>query len=324
MKRYGEIEIHNPMELQTVDRKNSILIVAIDRSTVSPVLQYFMNCGWILGNNLFLGQDFMEWYLEPYLFFHENKIYVKNLTICVSKKCTLKCKECSQRMSYQKELGMNTLKELTAHIDLLFSKIDFIDFLAVTGGEPFLFKELDRLLDYMVNRYGRQIGAIRVVSNGTIMPDENFLKCAQEHGILLELTDYGFNMDKIKQAEELCKVKGVCFVENRHEHWFKMWVKNRKSSKAADYIFDQCICHSRCDGYVDGKLVKCLCAYFAGYTYKELDTDEDYLALSGSTAKETVFEYLRGYTVKGHLSACEMCDGLYGINTEYTVLGGQA
>ncbi len=50
---------------------------------------------------------------------------------------------------------------------------------------------------------------------------------------------------------------------------------------------------------------------------------KDYLDLSFDIFKEIIFEYLSGYTEKGHLSACEMCNGLYGINTKYVVPGEQ-
>lgn len=321
LKNYRGIEINDPAEIQTVNKEDSILIIALERSTAVPLIHYFMGQGWRWGQNLFLMEDFLEWHLKPYLFFHENKIYMENLTICVSKNCTLKCRECSQRMPHQKIKEMYNLDVLTADIDRLFTKIDFINSLAITGGEPLLFRDLDRYLEYMMRHYGNQIGSVRVVSNGTLIPNDKLLDTAHRYHILFEITKYSNDMVKTDQLRKICCKKDVPFVENIHEHWFKMW-REQKRESGNNNLFEQCICHSHCDGYIDGRLTKCLCAYMAGMSFGELDT-ADYLEFRKDIPKEIVFEYLWGYTEKGHLSACEMCNGLYGINTDYVTPGEQ-
>lgn len=325
--RYKEMEgafsklggVKNPSEIGKLVKENTIMIVAMNEENAYPIVQRLISEGWIMGSNLFTYWDFMTYYFRFYSFYHDKCFYIEHFTINVSKHCTLNCRECSQRIPYQQNLLDGTLDEIIKSVDQLFQKVDFIAKLAITGGEPFLCKWLGALIDYLQNNYSAKIGAVRVVTNGTIIPDKDILDRIKLHKVTIECTKYDIPQSKLSNIKLLCEEKEIFFVENEHMYWFKMWTEQRHTKKEADWIFDNCICSSHCEGLIDGHITKCLCAYLASLSERKYGFQDVSVLLDDNLSREVLFEYIMGYTELGHLEPCEFCNGLYGINTEYVI-----
>lgn len=73
------------------------------------------------------------------------------------------------------------------------------------GGEAFIYKDLDILLDYLSDK--RNIGMVQIATNGMHIPKDWFWNLTKEMNITVRISKY--KPDKVKKFEELCQAKGV-------------------------------------------------------------------------------------------------------------------
>ncbi|HPF83551.1 MAG TPA: radical SAM protein [Bacilli bacterium] len=91
----------------------------------------------------------------------DNKIKVKILNIIVTKDCNLTCAHCMRGKCTREYIDIKTL-------DNLLSQIEEIDFLNITGGEPFLApKQISYIVNYIKNN-NIKIDAFSIITNGTV------------------------------------------------------------------------------------------------------------------------------------------------------------
>ena len=316
------VPVNLPEKINTLDKNKSILILSMSDDKAESLVRVLTIYGWELGKNLF---TFSLWnrLFNFYAFYHDGKLILKEFAINISKHCTLHCQECSQRMPYQCGLEESSIDQLKEDADLLFAKVDSIRNLAITGGEPLLFGELEEYLRYLGQNYGSKIRYIRVVTNGTILPKLSLLGVMRTHGITMEVTKYNVPQSKWEEISCLCEAHGVKMLVNEHEYWFKMWEEQKERDR--EWHFHNCIANSNCTALIDGKISRCLCGYFASLSIGDIEVAErDVLSLRDKTvSKEILFEYLEGYCSLGYLKACEMCNGLYGVNENKIEVGCQ-
>lgn len=91
-------------------------------------------------------------------------------------RCNLNCKLCAEHAPYAERPYHPTLQFLKEQVDQLFSLVEYIGKFDITGGEPFLRKDLADILYYLYFNYHHKIGMVRVTTNGTLLPPEGFLQ----------------------------------------------------------------------------------------------------------------------------------------------------
>lgn len=316
--------VESPTIIASLNKNKHILVVCMNEVNSIYSMNMLIRQGWKLGTNLFSYRDFIEHFFTLYMFFHDKLLYAQNVTISISKKCTLKCIDCSQKMPYQKGLKDEKLLDIIATVDSFFNLVDFVENIAVTGGEPLLRSDICEILEEIC-KHKEAFGNMRIVTNGTIIPSEYLLDYIKSENITLEVTDYSVGLSRINEIERLCINKKIPFIRNKHPYWFRMW--GRKNENPV-WQYDMCISASHCDGLIDGRYTRCLCAYYWSLATNHDDND-DYFQLHNQSEslmnqKEKLFDYMNGLTTKkGYLTACEYCGGLYGVNDEYVDVAKQ-
>ena len=93
------------------------------------------------------------------------KLDVKNLYLEITRDCTLECIHCYRGEKEDKYLSLDV-------IDKVFSGVEKIHKLLITGGEPFLALEQLKRIAYNIQKYDIKIDRITIVTNGTVLSKE--------------------------------------------------------------------------------------------------------------------------------------------------------
>lgn len=107
--------------------------------------------------------------IEDYLTGDE-ELVVGSIDVCMTTRCDLKCKGCGSLMpmySHPKDVEI----DLILHsLDRFFSVVDRVFRVNVIGGEPFLYPNMDKVIDYLNKR--DEVVKVVVPTNGTVVPEK--------------------------------------------------------------------------------------------------------------------------------------------------------
>lgn len=146
----------------------------------------------------------------------------------VTFRCNLNCKLCAEHSPYNKKPYHPSLKELKTQMDELFRIVTHIGKFDITGGEPFLRKDLPEVISYLHDNYYSQIDMVRVTTNGTLLPPNGFLKIAS------------------KWSDRIYVIVDNYPVSNKSEKVYKQLQAAGVPGERRDYSEDL-----HCDGWVD-------------------------------------------------------------------------
>lgn len=123
---------------------------------------------------------------------------IKRTTLCVTTFCNLKCKHCLAFIPYYKDPSHLSFEEAKIILKRYFEVVDSVEHFNITGGEPLLNQELERILEE-VYYYSEQIrGTVDFVTNGTMEIPETVLEifAKKRDKTKVVLSDYGKNLSK--------------------------------------------------------------------------------------------------------------------------------
>lgn len=101
--------------------------------------------------------------------FKLGKVDIPYFELVLTTKCTLRCESCNNLMQYfhPKNQYTCTIEGITQALDKLFTAIDSIQSIRIIGGEPLLFKDLDKIITYLGKQ--EKILCFNIVTNGTLL-----------------------------------------------------------------------------------------------------------------------------------------------------------
>ena len=121
---------------------------------------------------------------------NQGNLNIKSLDLVVTERCTLKCQDCSNLMQYYKS-------PVNADIDLMInSMIKLFDVgatigeLRIIGGEPFVNRDIDKLLRFL-NDSQENHGKTIVYTNGTIIPSKSTTELLKNLNAFIDISNYG-------------------------------------------------------------------------------------------------------------------------------------
>lgn len=239
-------------------------------------------------------------------------LHMPVLTPEITTKCSLQCRDCIARIPYRKEHKDVDSTVIWADIDRVLELVDSVKRLDVCGGEPFLYKNLISFLD-KAKRY-KQIFSIFLITNGTIVPENDVFNVIENSNITVKISDYGELSHKKEKLWEECKKRNIpCYIQN--SNWFELF-----SDKKLDYsqeelqkMFDSCVFKDCCIRVGEGTICRCGLQLVLGKADPVYDTEaikKDGVDLSDRTddkmLKRRLKEHLRT-TVPFEI--CRYCRG---------------
>ncbi len=305
--------------------KNGIIVIAVCEKTMPEILQQLKDAHLseekdFYSHTLFYNRIFPI--ISVYLF---NRSYVNLAQISLTERCTLKCKNCAHgcfAVDNTKAIDL-TFDQVCKSADSFFTKVDFIQEFVLIGGEPFLYRELAGVIQYIGTHYRNQIGVFSITTNGTILPDKETLKICERYDVLVRISNYSHTLPRLKDTYkrltdllEDCKVNYTLGKEEREwmDYGFDS-VKRNTSQKALIKAFDSC--KTPCREVRENRFYFCVMARSVSENMGYNVGKNDYLdldALQGEQGKRELLEFNLGYSEKGYLDMCNYCHGEESVN----------
>ncbi len=236
------------------------------------------------------------------------KIYLGYCVLCITTKCSLRCKECASFVNYYHPQSDYSLMNIKEYFGRFLSVIDGIQELELMGGEPFLCGEFNEILQWCIDQ--SKIHAIKIITNGTILPSQKTLRLLSDNKVKLVIDDYGALSRKLPTiVEEAAKFK-IRYEIQSLQTWYSLIPQKsdeRKNSKQIKAIYENCMFRS-CIGVTNGRLYHCNVAGHMHNVGLLVDTEMQYVDLKDKTVtNEELRQAIQEYLEIPYLYACGYC-----------------
>lgn len=276
--------------------------------------------------DVFLMQVFFP-ILDAYKF---EEICIPSISFLPTTVCNLKCKHCLNFSPYVKKHQVRPLRQLTNDLDLLFSNIDSLLLLHISGGEPFTYPHIAELINYIAKNFKEKLGRLEMTTNGTVIPSERLLESIKSANLQVILDDYRKSIpvqfNKHDEIVNLFNEYGIDFRIQNVDSWIDLAPftepDSAKNEEELRRRFDTCAVPWQ--EYRDGKLW--LCNYAAYAEIAEIQSTGigesfDLTAMTSDRIREAV-EFRLGYSEKGYADFCKRCSG-YNNNSNLVMVAEQ-
>lgn len=236
---------------------------------------------------------------------------LKSIDVQITEKCSLKCKDCSNLMQYYKKPKDSDYELLVKSMDKVMNCIDFVDELRVLGGDPFMNKELNKIINHLVSY--KNVERIVVYTNARFIPKNQNLDFLKQPRVILDITDYGAASTAASKFVEFAKEQGIAYSINSCNTWQdcgRIIPNNKKNEKELEHQFSNC-CNSDLISLLHGKMYRCpFSANGVNLNAFKKDTSDE-IDLSDSTInkKDLRDKIMHLAFEKKYLTACKFCNG---------------
>lgn len=297
------------------------IVVAVDQKYISDIVQQLIDIGLKENRDFYLYSDFLDRIFPVLSLYEYGKLYTETTQICLTERCSLKCKHCAHACynvpADAQDLSLEVVKQSA---DTLFSKVDRMREFVLLGGEPFLYEHLDEVIAYIGKEYRDRMLTFCITSNGTIVPSTDTLELCKQYNVLIRISNYTASIPRLeKQYEKLCKAleaAGVTYFLGEKEYVWMDYGFGRVDRKASEEelinVFDAC--KTPCREIRGEKLYFCVQARSSAENLGFHVGKTDYLNLEECNNKRVILEFLTGYSDKGYLDMCNYCNGADAVN----------
>jgi len=236
----------------------------------------------------------------------ERRVVLSRVSILVTTRCTLNCDKC---MAHIPDLASHRdvpFNELNLDIQALFSCVDQIYATIITGGEAFLYPDLDKALRLCAE--SGKAGDISVQTNGTVIPDARILAALRETKASVKISKYSPSLQPdVDNLKLILKENNIPYTHASGAFWRDTGRLGQPQRGSAKQRFSVCITQL-CLPYTSGQLH--LCAKTAFLMEKGLlsGCEEDYIDVR-TTSPDAFREKLRKMLAKRTVTACSYCLG---------------
>jgi len=157
------------------------------------------------------------------------KICLPSLEVFITERCTLRCRDCSHLIPRYKRPKDYSIDMIIKHIENVLKIVERVEDLIILGGEPFLHDELYKLIEWASN--DKKIGIITIITNGSILPQNELFSVMEGKNIRIRLSNYGKYSIQIKSVQAECEKRKIsCYIND--EKWTDMGpIRSHKYSK---------------------------------------------------------------------------------------------
>ena len=333
-KRYG-IKVLSFEELIKLKKDTNIFISNNYYSSISNELKShgftnFYDCVELLNKTDFTGKKFeslhtlkidrrIEYYKNMCLkdeYSSSGTLNIKNLDVQVTERCSLKCAHCSNLMQFYEKPVNEDLELLFSSLDRFMECVDKIYEFRVLGGDPFMNKEMHKVVDKLVSY--EKTEKVIVYTNGKIIPKGPNLECLKNKKVILDMTNYGSLSTNHNAIVKVCEDNNISYSETLTTVWqdcgeilpFQKRTEEEKRRKFID------CCNSDQLSLLKGKLYRCPFSANAENLNAIPLNKEDQVDLSDTqiSREELKIKIKNLVYNKEYITACDYCNG-----RDYTV-----
>lgn len=236
-----------------------------------------------------------------------------NITCVITTWCSLKCAHCNNLIPCYREPYHIPAEQVISDVDRLLSHTDMCMKLSFLGGEPFIYPELETLVEHY--RDDPKVKCVEFVTNATVIPDEElFNKIASMKNPRIAISDYGVETQKPEELYEKCLKKGILCERNKSKTWFDPGgTENRgkdKTQLAREY--NGCYSAKYCRTLLNGKIYTCArAASLSDLGF--MDDSHDSIDIRKERGDKEFRREMRRFLTLDYADACNYCDHIKGI-----------
>ena len=187
------------------------------------------------------------------------KLNIKHIDLVITEQCSMKCIDCSNLMQYYNNPKNSNFNDLIKSIKVTMSSIDYLSEFRVIGGEPFMNKEIGKIVNFI--KTFNNCSRIVIFTNATIIPKNENLKALIDDRVSLDITRYKTNKHSLKNHEKLVQVlndNSIKFISHTADKWtdsgrIKKYVRTENELKN---VFLNC-CVGDVLSILNGKIYRC-------------------------------------------------------------------
>lgn len=232
---------------------------------------------------------------------------IPRISIIITTRCTLQCVNCSQLIPcYTKPYDID-LEDIICSMARILKSVDKCYAVDLLGGEPFLVKGLDKLLDWLKNQ--EKILQVSFTTNGTVLPDEKTLKALCCKKVLVRVSDYGLLRQQSNFLSEMER-REIHVIFESGMKWIDAGdgsARNR-SIEELRKIYRSCNSGKACKTLLKGKLYHCSrCANLYDLNRASANVERDVLEIN-ETDEHNIRKNMKNFFLLDYSGACDNCD----------------
>jgi len=244
------------------------------------------------------------------------KLNIKYIDLVITERCSMKCVDCSNLMQYYKNPRNSTFEEVKKSVEVTMSSIDYLSEFRVIGGEPFMNKDIGKIIDLL--KTFKNLSRIIIYTNATIVPKNETLKSLIHEKVSLDITRYETHKHSINNHEKLMNVlkeNKINYITHTADRWTDSGrvKKYERTEGELQSLFHNC-CVGDILSILNGKLYRCPFSANAhninAIPYDEKDIidllDEN---IKADVMREKIKKLYTRKDRKEYLTACKFCKG---------------
>jgi organic radical activating enzyme len=263
---------------------------------------------------MYLVTVFLGVFLLPIAILHSTintlcgKFVIGQISTIITTMCNLKCVQCLSMMPlYRHPLNMDLVSVLN-DIDKLLEIVDYIYAFQISGGEPFLNKDIAVIIKRLLS--SNKIATINIVTNGGVIPEKETLNAMKDKKVKVQIS--GYPQDLVPNISEFMKTldnNNIKYAYSVNQKWKYLGDKSYKHREPVQRkeVFDLCV-FTMCNHMINGKYH--ICSFSAnGMNLGIIPQDSsDYVDIRELPILEARKE-LRCLLNKKYITACNYCEG---------------
>jgi len=240
-KQWGQsfegVQVFSPSTLSSLTADDIVVVTVVDIFDVIPILNHF-NVKWVALSSLFDDEimavdlvssnpthestEFLQYSVDTVLrcqraYLDQKSFYLRSVDLVVTEKCTLKCKDCANLMQFFEDPKTYEFEEIIAGMRSLASRCEFIHEVRIIGGEPFVNKDIYRIIE-AVAAIGN-VNKIVLYTNGMVPPKKERLATLDLRKVVFSVTDYGEIGRNLNKTVQCLTELNLAFRVHPPEHW---------------------------------------------------------------------------------------------------------
>lgn len=309
-------------------KKNGMIVIAADVKNIPYIKAQLQHAGLEAQTDFYEHTEFMRNVFPVLSVYFYEQFYVELAQICLTERCSLKCKACAHGC-YAVDAGSQDMSIETAKMsaDCFFDKVDVIREFVLIGGEPFLYKELGEIIAYIGERYREKIVYFTITTNGTILPKQEVLELCKKYNVTIRISNYSSTLQYLERKYEQLVVKlndnNISYILGTADYQWMDYgfetVDREWDEKELILTFNNC--KIPCREIRGNKYYYCVMARSISDNLNFGLGKDDYLDFNKikKEDKKVLLEFEMGYSEKGYLDMCNHCYGAEAINHPISV-----
>lgn len=258
--------------------------------------------------------DYTKFAIENCIICHDgylnpDKLFFRSIDLIITERCSLRCKDCSNLMQYYEKPKNCDMTVLLKSVDAFFKMVDEVMDFRVIGGETFVNKEWHMIVAKLTDE--PRAKRIVLYTNGTIIPDREYIPLLKNDKVLVIATDYGPLSRKLVELKNVMEENRIAYHVLKANEWLDCssitW--HNRGVDGNMEIYRLC-CAKNMATLSDGKLFRCPYSANAFRLSAVPDCKDDYIDLFKEPPNIQTKNKVRDYILhKDYMNTCDYCSG---------------